>query len=308
MLNTYLNDNQRRPYPFYGGEALPFPMSCITGLGVCIQDDGNLRRVYISVIAISRNSIRAAVCRESDTAVSEFLGILYADTTGWYTYTDSAASREGYETDTEPEPVDPRRLVYYDEDYTQSLQVFYSYVLSLHLADREYARSTAYMQLGTIPEDAIGVYTGKFYLDPSCVTYISADVIGRCAKMTVNKTEAETPHALEIVTGGLLTASVTGGTLSFGTLESADSNMLTETPAVPYSFITSINGYMPKATAENPYPVLKLDNYPDQTEEDPKPVQIRWRARVLASGDVLLTVNGTRMFPNCYGELDNAES
>lgn len=307
MLNTYLNDNQRRPYPFYGGEALPFPMSCITGLGICIQDDGSLRRVYVSAIAISRNSVRVAVCRESD-GVPEFLGILYADTTGWYTYTDSATARAVYETYTIPEPVDPSRLVYYDDDYEQAQQVFYSYVLSLSLAEREYARSTAYMQLGTIPEDAVGVYTGKFYLDPGCVTYISADVIGRCAKMIVNKTESETPHSLEIVTGGLLTASVTGGTLSFGTLEAADSNVLTETPAVPYSFITSINGYMPKATEEQPYPVLKLDDYPDQTVPEPPPAKIRWSVRVLGTGDVLLTVNGTKVFPNCYGAQDDAES
>ena len=295
MLNTYLNDNQRRPYPFYGGCALPFPMSCITGLGVCLQEDElSGSPVYANVIVISKDSVRVSLCRGgSDDSIGEFIGMVYADTTGFYTYVASSSNSAVYETYQIPDPVDLDRLVFFDDpDTGTALQVFYSYVAAVtNGITRSTAKSTGYMQVGTIPEAAIGVYAGKFYLDPTCVTTMPQEVLGYHTEIAANGMKpVETGHSLEITAGGLLTLGVAGGTLHFGALESADEAQLTEYPTRPYSFVTSINGM--------PVPVggtLVIHYNPAD--------HIVITKQVLPDTEaVLLEIDGTTAYPNCYTE------
>lgn len=298
MLNTYLNDNQRRPYPFYGGCALPFPMSCIMGLGVCIQEDELATApVYANVIVVAKDSVRVSLCRdtEEDGAGAEFIGMVYANTTGFYTYVASSNNSAVYETDLIPDPVDLNRLVFTDDPDTETvLQVFYAYAASLDRSiTRSSVRSTGYMQVGTIPEDAIGVYTGKFYLDPTCVTIMSQAILGYHTDVAVNDMPpVETAHSLIFTAGGLLTLSVADGTVSFGTLESADKAQLTEYPVHDYSFVTSINGMVVPSSGTLK---IKCDD-----------ARVVLHSMQLPSGGVLIEVDGTKKYPNCYNsKLDH---
>ena len=301
MLNTYLNDNQHRPYPLYGGVKLPFPMSCIIGLGLCLQQSDNQNPVFASVIAISRTSIRIAFCRHTgpDEAAPEFIGMVYADTTGYYTYVASSANSTVYEVDLRPDPVDLNRIVFATfvdqvvepEEYASAviadMQVFYSFFKDY---DRSGTKSTGYMQVGTIPDDAIGVYTGEFYLDPSCVTYMPADVLGYHTDMIVNKAEQHIGHSIDIAAGGLLTAAVDGGTLWFGCLEEADKSQLNEYPEHPMEFIEFLNGTTTSTLSE-----LYIND--DGTN-------IQWKVTELEDA-VLLTVSGATAF-SCYPVGDEA--
>lgn len=299
MLNTYLNDNQRRPYPFYGGCALPFPMSCITGLGVCLQEDELLSSpVYANVIVVSKDSVRVALCRDpgEEVADAEFIGIIYANTQGFYTYVASSSNSAVYETNKITDPVDLDRLVFFDDpDTGTALRVFYSYVSDITKGiPRSTVKSTGYMKVGTIPEAAIGVYTGKFYLDPTCVASMPQEVLGYHTKIVANgMPPVETGRSVVLSAGGLLTLSVTAGTVSFGALESADSLQLTKYPARSFSFVTSINGV--------PVPVGgKLVLHCDDD-------RIVINSQKLESGTVVIELDGTTEYPNCYdSRLDHA--
>lgn len=296
MLNTYLNDNQHRPYPLYGGVKLPFPMSCITGLGLCIQNSDNTNPVYASTIAISKTSIRIAFCRHvsSTEAAPEFVGMVYADTTGYYTYVASSSNSTVYEVDLRPDPVDLNRIVFATfvdpestaEEYASAvladMQVFYSFFRDY---DRSGIKSTGYLQVGTIPDDAVGVYTGEFYLDPSCVTFMPASVLGYHTEMVVNNTKQYTGHAIEFAANGLLTVAVDAGTLFFGCIESADENQLNDYPEHDMEFVEFLKGY----TTSGMHNLILNDYLSD----------ISWKVAEL-DDSVILTVAGHNNFPACY--------
>ena len=304
MLNTYLNDNQRRPYPLYGGLKLPFPASCITGLGICLQEEGENSAIYASVVAIAKNSVRIALCRAAG-ANDEFIGMVYATTDGFYTYIPSSSDSAVYETDTIAQPVDIDRLVY--GTYTtlppdpieaevvalSDMQVFYAYVANIKQGIlRSSIKSTGYMQLGTIPEDAVGVYTGRFYLYPSCVTYMPSDVLGYHAKLSVNQNDQETGHSIEFSASGVLTLAVDGGTLNIGCLPDTDAkNIFNEYPTHGVDFVEYVNGQTTSGLH-----TLTLTGFTNE---------ITWEAQDTGSA-IILTVNGTKKFPSCYAVQEGA--
>lgn len=318
MLNTYLNDNQHRPYPFYGGVTLPFPMSCITGLGLCLQqvEDGAHTPIYASVVAVAADSVRVALCRDLDGTgnLAEFIGMLYADTTGAYQYIAGSEDNAVYETTLITDPVDPERLVfgeitdlpYSEEDASRvslaDMQIFYAFVRSLYRGmPRSMIHSTAYMQLGTIPKDAIGVYSGKFYLDPACVVYMSSEVYGYHEVLTANDSEMLVDHTVRLAVTGLLTAKVENGSLVFGCLDSTDNNILNSYPEHGLEFVEYLNG----TTTSNLHS-LHIDDFTVDTLIDGETVsttEIAWQVQEIDS-TVLLTVKGTTAFPNCYGAED----
>lgn len=98
MAQTYLNDNMSMPYPFYGYAALPFSMSCIVGLGVCVrgEEPDDQFPVVASSVAISEDSVNLAIGRykkideaggtEEDNLAFELIGTIYANTAGYSVY------------------------------------------------------------------------------------------------------------------------------------------------------------------------------------------------------------------------------
>jgi len=331
MLNTYLNDNQSMPYPFYGLGSLPFPMSVITGMGLCIKlpDDeevNGVNRVYASNVQITTTSVNVAICRKTSANQPELLGMFYATTDGYYIYIPGYAEYFDdavYEDELTPNVL---RYVYYrnnpaaTEDDTISeensflpiyeLQVFYAFVVDTTAPNLSWTASTGYIQLGHIPENAVGNYTGEFYLDPSCVTYMPGSVYGYHKKMLIKDTEFDTKQKITLAANGLLRFQEEEDNLGiYETLEADEANFV----EIPFSYrqqVTAINGYTIEGLPANPYPVLNITGQPGVVDFDcTGSTDLRCfvtGSTVAPSTDpVIIEVIGTDDFPNCYPKDDD---
>ena len=82
MFNTYLNDYLTSPYPFFGEQQLPFPLSCIAGLGICLQTDTPIGLLYAFSITIGQSSVYmviGTVQTQNNVETETILGTLFAD-------------------------------------------------------------------------------------------------------------------------------------------------------------------------------------------------------------------------------------
>ena len=350
MLATYLNDNQAMPYPFYGYGSLPFPMSVITGLGICINTNTtpgvSVNALFASSVVITEDAVRVAICRKTVNEDSiELIGMFYANKAGYYTYIPSFVNDAVYEDqtitphmlrfvysdyapvveDTTTEaPIPENQMDWDDHTHTieldaiiEDMQVFYSYVRANVGALPGQIESTGYIQLGSIPESAVGAYTGEFYLDPSCCTYMPDTVYGHHAAYTINKDTYAVGRSLDIMTSGLLTVHIDGTTATFGTTPDADASPLVQLDMAEKKHVTSVKGYTVHATAENPYPVVYITG---QTQGDKPVIHFEPVVGVLSNDTIIgggtaavpdtavvVAIVGTTAFPNCYGSEDEAE-
>lgn len=317
MLNTYLNDNQGMAYPFYGGGSLPFPMSVITGLSICIQDDADTHQpLYVGSVMIDATSVRLAILRhlsdDPDDSAAELIGMFYANMDGFYTYIPSYLTDAVYEDQT----ITPQmlRFVYADyapvqgstvsgdsviyntelDDIIENMQVFYSFVQANVGVILGKTTSHGHIQLGAIPESAIGSYFGEFYLDPSCVVYMPDSVYGYHSAYKVNNDTYAATQAIELRASGLLTLSVNGSTVAFDTVLGANESDLIDFEFSTRSRITGLNGHSIEAIDyEGQY-------YPEITFKDN--YMISWRCVAETSDNLIIGVNGNDTFPNCYGD------
>lgn len=69
MKNTYINDNMLSAYPFLPGVALPFPASCVSGIGVCLHGVTAATSVRVSSIELSIGRVRAVFCLSDGTRI-----------------------------------------------------------------------------------------------------------------------------------------------------------------------------------------------------------------------------------------------
>lgn len=328
MLNTYLNDNQGMPYPFYGVGSLPFPMSVITGLSLCLRSENAANNpLFAKSVVITADSVRMAICRFiGNTDGIELIGMFYANTDGFYTYIPSYISDAVYEDQT----ITPQMLRFVYADYApiqgstvsgnetiynteldaiiEDMQVFYSYVQANVGTVLSQITSYGHIQLGTIPESAIGTYLGTFYLDPSCVTYMSDAVYGYHTAYSVGYDTYPMNHAFEIRTSGLLTLTVDGSTAYVGVTADYDEAPLMDLGFSTRNIISFINGYTVSALPSNPYPCINFIDLDDK---------VKWTVisghtvtGTLVSGGtdtyvpndpLIIEVEGTSEFPNCYG-------
>lgn len=312
MAYTYLNDNQGMPYPFFGYGSLPFPMSVVTGLSLCIRsNDTSMKPVYASSVVITETTVQIAVCRKGDNDnFAELLGIFYANTDGYYTYVPTVGNLDPvYEDQT----ISPQmlRFVYADlspvqdismngedvthtvdmDDVVEHIQMFYSYVRNnIPIILGRYP-SYGHIQLGSIPKEAIGSYIGEFYLDPSCVVYMPDDVCGENVAYTVNGLSKPLTQAFTIGCTGLLTLSVEGETVTVGTSYESDTVDLVDVDYTARDKVEFINGTTIYANSANPKPSLELVG---MEEASFVPV-------LLTPTTIVVEVESGTAFPNCYG-------
>ena len=365
MLNTYLNDNQAMPYPFYGFGSLPFPMSCIVGLSICISGDApgrGINGIFISSVIIAEDSVRLALCRHTANGI-ELVGMFYANTAGYYTYIPSFIDDSVYENHKElhmieiptgdggverhaVEPVTSAvlRFVYSDyapdmldtttepdagsnqmdwDDHThevlldsiiEDMQVFYSYVKENIGVTLGLVTSNGHIQIGTIPKEAIGTYSGEFYLDPSCVTYMPDEVYNYTQTYKVNHDVYKASQKVDIAAGGILKITVDGSTAYVDvTGEEIDALPLTDIPYSNKTRVTSLNGHLitgstvqevinGETTSKYVYPFIDFISTPKDNK-----AFIEWEGYVKRgqeSSTVVLTITGTSIFPNCYNEAE----
>ena len=308
MINTYLNDNQSMPYPFYGYGALPFPMCVITGLGICIHlKEGEFAptgysNIYANNISITKDTVTVAICRKPTDEPLELVGILYARTDGYSTYVPSYVDDAVYGNQT----ITPYMLRYVysgepndgvdDALAAEDMQVFYSNTRSTFNTVLSTASSTGFMQLGVIPESAIGNYQGEFYLDPACVTYMSNAIFGRYKNYTTSVNKHPMGQRFDIELAGWLTWKDDTISTKYGT---NDNNFIVLSE--PYGQrVTHINGQTMSASEAYQTPTLVINGH---TYTDPTTHETTNYVDVTAvevGRTIVVTIDGTSAFPNCY--------
>ena len=316
MLSTYLNDNQHMAYPFFGDRALPFPTSCITGLGLCIQQDARAIQVeylFASNVIINADSVWVSICRKvkiegTDKHTAQLLGIFYANTDGYYVYIPSHVLDAVYENGDQIVSPEPLRLVYslfadgvtedMAENMVADMQVFYSYIKEDTGISNIENKGCGYMLLGTIPENAIGSYAGEFYLDPRCVTYMPEDVINYHQAYEVNQIGREASQVLEFNTSGLLGTYIEGSTVRFYRISTGDDDEdipdLVELPETYKNRVTGVNGYVLGGTTSIDYPELHLVS-------DLETVTLSMEE---TGNSVIITIDGGETFAPCKGAVN----
>lgn len=319
MLSTYLNDNQHMAYPFFGDRALPFPSSCITGFGLCIQKDMEMLSVeylFASNVIINADSVWMSICRkikidgsddnhEEPKYTSQLLGIFYSNTSGYYIYIPSYVLDAVYENGDRMVSQEPLRLVYslfadgVSEDVAEGMvadmQVFYSYIKEDNTIINVENRGCGYMLLGTIPENAIGSYAGEFYLDPRCITYMPEDVINYHQAYEADQMSDNASQVLVFNTAGMLGTHIDGSTVSFyrNLTGIEDTPDLVDIPNAYKNRVTGINGYQIGGGSEA-YPELLI-----QSELD----------TVVLTGtsigtSIVITIDGGEKFAPCKGAVN----
>lgn len=310
MLHTYLNNNQNMAYPFFGDTALPFPMSCITGLGLClVQEEGqqDTNSFFASDVVITQNAVWISICRRTGDATG-VIGLMYANTDGYYTYIPSWVLDAVYED----ESMLPKELRYvyaaWQEDFdpsvvailTSDMQVFYSYVKYGSGITAERRKGCGYMILGTIPPDAVGIYRGEFYIDPSCITYMPPEVYSIHTSIEADYTSKPAGQLITIEPAGLLSCNLTGGTVTTITFVNTDPENLGYIVLQEDSrqHVTTINGGTIAGSYTKPYPALRIT-----TDIDGVAFRVIDRSDI---NTLTIEVNGNHEFPNCYAGDDDA--
>lgn len=319
MPDTYLNDNQGMAYPFYGVQgSLPFSDAVVTGLGVCISESdtdqtAQTSAIYVADINITESTVQLTLCRDINNYV-ELVGVLTAGVDGYYTYV------QGYQFNDEvfeDQTISPQmlRFVYATpselteeqvEEMTSELQVFYQYVKTNAYATPGTLHSTGYLQLGTIPEESIGTYKGRFYLDPSCVTYMPNAVYGKHKTFRVNSGLYPTEQCLTIATAGVLTLSVNGSTACFGLTDNLGDMQFVDLGIDAVDRVTALNGTAVAGSANHAYPIVHLVG--QTVTEGPaitfevisgSTVAPDSKAEQVEPEPIVIAITGTSVFPNC---------
>ena len=259
MINTYINDNQSIPYPFFGDAELPFPMRCIVGLGICVYGAAS-DAVYASSVIIRRTEVQVSLCRGS-----EVLGTAVASTTGDTVWTQAGTTKT------------------------------FGYVL-----------------VGEIQEQDLGTYNGTFYIDPSCITYMPANVYGRYASTKVDGTQRVMPESFSVQTAGILEMELTGSTAAVTVNEfdqtvnggTASVYELTTVTTPVTDKVKSINGVSFVITGT--YSALVLDtNVPDMIDISVDGTVMDGTTKPSNPRKIVtVTLTGGTLFPNCYGSDD----
>lgn len=284
MLNTYINDNSMSPYPFRSKETLPFPMSCIVGMGVCLYSSSTVVGVKATAVELS-----SAGC-----------AVTLATVGGVYLVTISAKSGET------------------------------SAVVDFNDTDNDIS-GTAFVSCGIIPQQAYGTYQGAWVIDPSCVMILSDTYMGHDPTVVVNGVEHKTDDVLRLAFSGYFAVDINDN----DAVISADvpDNAATTVARLGdnYDIVTGIGTARIKEHHGTDYTgsiALELDSNIKCTFQN-----ARYASDVVPDADaditrgprhkygysynddrgdtVILTLYGTREFPNCYApdedEADDIE-
>lgn len=157
-------------------------------------------------------------------------------------------------------------------------------------------------------QNAYGSYSGKFYLDPSCVTYMNADVAGRIKEAKINGlTHTLTRSVNFTVMGDVLSMSdvslsenrTQGSVLLIGSPDVNDYE-LADDVQLPVRCVESMygSGSLTLTGQTNSYPEFYLESGSDSITLAPVEAP---------SGDLVVEITGGTKFPHCYANADESE-
>lgn len=164
-------------------------------------------------------------------------------------------------------------------------------------------------------KNAYGNYNGKFYLDPSCVTYMPANVYGKLKMLEINGTTYQADQAVDFsCMGGVITMqnptiSADGSSRTATITGSSDVNNFTLVAAAPRNEIVvegintlAITADTAEATTAAPYPAIAF--LIDGTAISFNVL----KGSMQEPADLVVEIVGDTSFPNCYATGDEAHA
>lgn len=160
-----------------------------------------------------------------------------------------------------------------------------------------------FLFIGEIPKDTNASYTGEFVLDPSCISFISADMISKYDTYTVNGESFKTPQLFNIDVSGLLDVAI-----------ESDKVILTGENA---SSLTEIDALFELPSVIDTLDVLSVNNIQAGSSAGTSTgttlhigttaTGITIESNSENASVIVVTITGGSSFPNCYkGKGDDA--
>ena len=210
MINTYRNDFMTNPYPFAADTVLPFPYGIIRSIGVVISE----RRTSSNGSGISRIPVVTSIEISKDS-----VHVVICDANNnneeLFVINALAGATAGVELLEDPGE------------------------------NTEERRGYAWLEVGNIPEDAIGSYSGIFKLAPSCVLVSKFSAMYRYKQVSIDARLYTLDDKLAIDFTGLFKVQPDDDYIG-GCLVSADvpADVVTYKQQLIYghTMVTSING------------------------------------------------------------------
>jgi hypothetical protein len=168
---------------------------------------------------------------------------------------------------------------------------------------------TANLFTGTYTKNDIGTYTGKFWLDPSCVNIMPMNAYGKYDTMTINyKEEYKIGRALTINTSGFINSRPYNGRVDLVTTPDS-SNVPLINNLVTYKdhpMVDTINSFNMRTTTpgSNEFSALAITIDEDLVDKIVPKVDSEYYK---SFNVIKLVVTGTTKYPSCYpADLDEA--
>lgn len=153
-----------------------------------------------------------------------------------------------------------------------------------------------YATAGSVHQNDYGTYTGKFYIDPSCVYCTTSAVFGRHTTLNINGVTYVMPEVLDIACAGILQID-DDCAISADVSDTDELTVYNESGT--YRTVTSIN---------NQEVSILGDTTLEFTTAHPDAILFEVTGSATSSC-VTVTIDGTKEFPNCYDpEKDEAKS
>ena len=168
------------------------------------------------------------------------------------------------------------------------------------LQDATKYQASGYLILGDIPKESCGQYSGKYYIDPSCVSYMPDSQYGYHKNIIINGDAYRIGQSLTIDANGMVALT---GTAFYGTSASDTMELFTFTDSKSYPVgVTAINGVATEATGSGALTITTGNN-------GHITMSCLSSGGTQNGGVVVVAINGGTAFPNCYKhELDDAEN
>lgn len=262
MLNTYINDNSNVPYPFYGMERLPFDLHCIIGLNIAILELPNIETYAYCI----KPPLYASTINIKDNEVSVDL-------------CDSADTLLCTVTSKGECNVYDEFMLYNDKPIIN-----------------------AKLHKGIYKHSSTGTFTGKFWIDPSCINHIDKAVYGNYSKLKLNGVSYKIGKVLSLSITGLMqqhTNDEDEVVLSITNTARKEELCNSLQQYKEHPMINNINGVSVRTKDTTNMAMLRIivDPYVTDINID----------SLLKKSTIICAVNGTASFPSCYDVDDEAK-
>lgn len=261
MLSTFINENMNAEYPFYRAGALPFPNSCILG-------------------------IQIAICYSDLSGAAHHPGQLYVSS---ITLSENAAYMVICGTYNSNAPI--MSISAYKQGHSGTSTVIQN------ICKDPKVFVNGFVELGSIPEEAYGLYTGKFWIDPSCISFVPQKVMRLgIHNIMVGDTPVDTDQCLNIHTAGLLKSTLGRRTdtptynINIDTDAMNNADLYTLLDERNYNMVNSINGVSTATDFTKNGSTLSITSGSNSIE----------LSATQNGNAIIVSIKGNNQFKNCF--------